>query len=169
MKLYHFTNHNKLEPNPNYDYSRIAYGLGFYFSNSEEDASHYGINKFEIDTDDYRILRNEYTNFFTRENIASWIAELSSIDMDLYQTALSNWDEDEYTAAGKWTESIYKHSDNNPVDQLLNFQADLHLRDTARWCEIAQHLGIDGILVKDPYRTDNCNLAHVVLYKSEGK
>jgi len=164
MKIYHHTNHNKLEPNPDYDYNRASQGLGFYFSSDQKDASRYGKNQFARDTEDFRILQDQTTNHFHSSDIAFWLDIIKEKDNTLYQDTIINWGEDEYEARSLMIRSIMQQAGVNPVKQLQAFESELFIRDTAKWNQIAQWLGVDGILIKDPYKNGDKDLVHVIMY-----
>lgn len=162
-KIYHYTNHHCLEPNPNYDYNRIAYGLGFYFSNSKDDASHYGKNIFELDMRKLCILKKEGRGF-NREEIMHWLLTLKRIAPHYYENAWTSWNENEQLGRFAVIDSIIEQAGDNPVEQILAFQSEIFIRDTEIWNRIAKSIGIHGIEIKDPYKTGDKELAHYIIY-----
>jgi hypothetical protein len=156
--IYHGTNHSIIEPNPAYDYNRIANGLGFYWTTNKDEALSYGKNLFERELSGYKLIdRSVFKDRVSRATIHNWIKQAQKVNPERIETAASNFAEDLEQGIALLIEAIYNES--NKQDQWLAFQGELMLRDTKAWCDIAQAIGIDGIVIEQEHAT------HYVLYR----
>jgi len=157
-RIYHGTNHPVIEPNPAYDYNRIANGLGFYWTTSKDEALSYGKNLFEREVAGYNLI---YSSIFkdpaSKATVSNWIKQAQEVNPERVITAASNFAEDFNQGINLLIKAV--HSETTKQDQWLAFQSELMLRDTKAWNDIAQAIGIDGIVIEQEHAT------HYVLYR----
>lgn len=156
--IYHGTNYYKIEPNPVYDYNRIANGLGFYWTNCKDEAATYGKNIFERELAGYKLI-NEFDNEYAISIIRKWFKKALLVNPERVATAASNFNEDFNKGLEILIDNVHEH--NTALEQWFAFQSELMLRDTQSFCDIAQAIGIDGVEII----FEESGNTHYVLYR----
>jgi len=136
--------------------SSMAEGPGIYFTTDEGQALSYGKN---VTRAAIRNGANILVPGGKKLSLSAIKRLLSSVDKEILLTAMSNWDENQYTAKLKLIDAINQADD--AVGQIINIWADVFYHQNPKeFLRIMVSNGIDGVQIpKD-------GLSHYVIYNS---